>query len=122
MTPALCVLLLLYPIVATGVVRQMLDQRDKDKSRLPYIATFPNDLSTTNIEEWMWSISGRTQKSSRISGVHTLAFEVWATKEGIVHRLKVPWQQAQSVIPQLQGLIPGIKVTRDYEPPRHTWT
>src|SRR4051794_6716610 len=122
MVSALSLLLLLYPVIAGVLIVQKLDQRDRDRQRLSYIVLCPGDLSADSINEWMWAISGRTQGGARFTGVHTIAFEVWATRDGITHRLKVPWQQAESVIPQLQGLVPGIRVTPDYDPPRMKWT
>src|SRR4051812_48477617 len=105
MVPALSLLLFLYPVFAGVVLIQMADQRDCDRQRLSYIVSCPGDLSADSINEWMWAISGRTQGGARFTGVHTIAFELWATRDGITHRLKVPWQMAESVIPQLQGLV-----------------
>src|SRR3954468_20913035 len=122
MVLALSLLLFLYPVFAGVVLIQMADQRNRDKSRLSYIVTFPNDLTNDSIVALIWAISGRTQGGSWFEGVHTIAFEVWVPGGVITHRRKVPWQQADSVIPQLQGLIPGIRVTPDYDPPRMTWT
>jgi hypothetical protein len=107
MVSALSLLLFLYPVFAGVVLIQMADQRNRDKSRLNYIVTFPNDLTAESIVALIWAISGRTRGGSWFEGVHTIAFEVWASGGTITHRLKVPWQQADSVIPQLQGLIPG---------------
>src|SRR3954452_20917722 len=123
MAGVLC-LLLLIPLTAMmgiGLV-QWLDQLRRDRGRHSYILTFPHDLETTAVVEWLWSLSGNRGSKWRLAGVHTLAFELWATKDGLTHRLKIPWEQLETVLPQLQGLVPGVKVAPDYEPPRRTWT
>ncbi|MFM9793287.1 type IV secretory system conjugative DNA transfer family protein [Streptomyces turgidiscabies] len=55
-------------------------------------------------------------------GVPTIVFETWATESGIVHRLKVPWQDGEFIAGQLRTLIPGITVAEDESRPHHQWT
>jgi hypothetical protein len=105
------------------MVVKVYDQRRLDSQRQTFKVTFPIDLDSDSVTAWIRAISGTLRMtSSRVSGVPTLGFEVWATNEGIIHRLKIPWQHADYVIKQLQSLVPGIRVEPDPHPPRRRWT
>jgi len=100
-----------------------LDQQRRDRERKTYRLSFPTELSEASMTAWIRAISGTLRfGSTRLVGVPTVAFELWATNEGIVHRMKVPWQHADYVISQLRSLVPGIRVTPEDEWPRRTWT
>jgi hypothetical protein len=99
------------------------DQRNRDHQRKTYKLYFPNELEAESVTAWVRSISGTLRSSrSRLNGVPTVAFELWATSKGIEHRLLVPWQHADYVISQLRSLVPGIRVTPDEEYPHRLWT
>lgn len=101
-----------------------LDQRYRDLKRKTYRITFPNDLEAERVIAWVRAISGTLRgRPSLFTGVPTIAFEMTATNKGIVHRLRVPWQHAEYVIPQLHSLVPGIGVSPEEEfPPSRNWT
>lgn len=99
------------------------DQALRDSDRKTYTLTFPSTLDAPRVLAWLRSISGTLKSGpSRLMGVPTIAFELWATDRGITHRLKVPWQHADYVIGQLRSLVPGIRVTPDEEIPHAIWT
>src|SRR5262249_55916892 len=80
------------------------DQKQRDRHRKTYRLHFPNELKEESVTAWIRSISGTLRSTkTRFSGVPTIAFETWATHKGIEHRLKVPWEYANYVIPQLRA-------------------
>ncbi len=99
-----------------------LDQKSRDQQRKTYRLYFPHELNAESVTSWIRSISG-TLRSSRtgLTGLPTVAFELWATSDGIQHRLKVPWQHADYVVSQLRSLVPGIRVTPEDEFPHRLW-
>lgn len=99
-----------------------LDQKRRDHERKTYRLTFPSELSEDTVTAWIRAISGTLRfSSSRLVGVPTIGFELWATNDGLVHRLKIPWQHADYVISQLRSLVPGIRVTPEDEWPHRKW-
>lgn len=100
-----------------------LDQAARDSQRKTYRLSFPSDLDGEMVTAWVRSISG-TLRGSRLTftGLPTIAFEMWASNRGIVHRLKVPWQHADYVVAQLRSLVPGIRVEPEDEWPWRPWT
>lgn len=105
------------------LVAKHYSQVERDRNRRTYRLHFPAELSGDSVISWMRSISGTLRVSrSRVNGMPTVAFELWATSEGLVHRMKVPWQHADYVIAQLRSLVPGIRVTPEDEFPHRLWT
>src|SRR5579863_4989004 len=99
------------------------DQKQHDGNRKTYRLSFPRDLDEQRVAAWIRSISGTLRPSSlALGGAPTVAFELWATSQGLSHRLKVPWQHADYVIGQLRSLVPGIRVTPEDEWPHRQWT
>jgi hypothetical protein len=99
------------------------DQRTKDSQRKTYRIAFPHELTEDTVTAWLRAISGTLKSSSlRFAGTPTVGFELWASREGIQHRIKVPWQHADYVIAQLRSLVPGIRVTPEDQWPRRQWT
>lgn len=102
---------------------KQVDQAHRDHQRKTYRLHFPSTLEPTSVTAWVRSISGTLRSSrTRLTGVPTVAFELWATSAGIEHRVKVPWQHADYVVSQLRSLVPGIRVTPEDEFPRRLWT
>lgn len=117
--------LLLLPVFGfIGVLGvKWLDQTQRDKNRRAYRLGFPADLDPDRVQAWIRSISGTMRAGpGRFVGVPTVAFEVWATHEGITHRIKVPWSHADYVVTQLRSLVPGVRVTPEDERPQRIWT
>lgn len=99
------------------------DQRNRDKSRKTYRLGFPSELSADRVNAWVRSISGTLRGSkTRLIGIPSITFEMWASDRGIVHRIKVPWQHADYVVSQLRSLVPGIRVMPEEEYPNEIWT
>jgi hypothetical protein len=96
-------------------------QMAKDKDRKTYRLSFPADLDAERISAWLRSISGTLGKGAMFSGTPSITFELWASNDGLVHRMKVSWKHADYVISQLRSLIPGIRVTPEDTFPRHEW-
>lgn len=110
------------PMIGVLVVKSI-DQGHRDSQRKTYKLSFPSELNEAAVTAWIRSISGTLRfGSTRLVGVPTVAFELWATNEGMVHRLKVPWAHADYVVSQLRSLVPGIRVTPEDDWPRRTWT
>jgi hypothetical protein len=120
----LVLLLIIFGPIGSGIMAfKVLDQQRRDRQRRTFKVTFPLDLDSESVTAWIRVISGTLRMtSSRLSGVPTIGFEVWANNKGITHRLKIPWQHADYVIKQLQSLVPGIRVEPDPNPPRRRWT
>lgn len=122
-TLALFVLAVCLPSVMGILMVKQLDQQQRDAQRKTYRLSFPSQLDADSVTAWVRAISGTLRYgSTRLTGVPTVAFEMWGSSEGITHRLKVPWQHADYVIAQLRSLVPGIRVTPEEERPRHRWT
>ena len=121
------IVLLVYVLglVTSGVfLVKVLDQRTRDRQRKTYRLAFPSDLDAERVLSWVRAFSG-TLRGPRFqfTGAPSLCFEMWATNEGIVHRLKVPWQHVEYILPQLHSLVPGIHVTpEDNYPYNKHWT
>lgn len=123
MAAALCLLLIvLLPVIGNLLVRK-LDQQARDRQRTTYVIHFPHELTEESIIAWIRATSGSLHASNmRWAGVPTIGFELWATSDGIQHRLRLPWQYADYTIAQLRSLVPGIRVTPEDNPPREEWT
>lgn len=80
-------------------------KRDSDRKSTAYRLVFPSDLSTEQVVEWLCAISG----SMRSQGITAIPM-------GIMHRLKVPWQDDDIII-QLRSHLPGVHVVPDDYPP-----
>lgn len=120
---ALLVLAILGPSTVGVFVVKMLDQKRRDRDRRTYRLYFPNELDESAITAWIRSISGTLRISSaKVTGVPSIAFELWATNEGLIHRLKVPWQQSDFVLAQLRSQMPGIQAVPEEDWPEHDWT
>ena len=80
-------------------------KRDSDRKSTAYRLVFPSDLSTEQVVEWLCAISG----SMRSQGITAIPM-------GIMHRLKVRWQDDDIII-QLRSHLPGVHVVPDDYPP-----
>lgn len=102
---------------------KVLDQKRLDDARKSYKLAFPADLDPERVTAWLRSISGTLRAGHFIlGGVPTICFELWATNQGMTHRLKVPWQHADYVVTQLRSLIPGVRVVPEDEFQHRDWT
>jgi hypothetical protein len=90
----------------------------------PFSLTFPSSLTTDQVVTWLRAVSGTVQTGPRrLLGIRVLVFEVRATDRGISHRLLLPRESVDFVVPQLRSLVPGSTVTpaAGVEPPDQ-WT
>ncbi len=112
MDPALLLpLLVLAPVLGVGFVKT-LDQRARDKQLKTYNVSFPDNLETAEVLNWITAITGTLRAGSvRLVGVPTIVFEVLATERGITHRLRVPGKDAAFIVSQLRQAIRGTVVT-----------
>ncbi|WP_344669370.1 type IV secretory system conjugative DNA transfer family protein [Catenulispora yoronensis] len=91
--------------------------------RLTFRLTFPSNLDPDHVLTWLRAISGtRRSGASHLFNLPSMAFEVWATDRGIMHRLHIPRAHVDFVVPQLRSLIPGLTVTPETEELPHQWT
>lgn len=96
------------------------DQKVRDHNRKTYRLHFPADLSPEQVTVWLRSISGTLRGGKfNLTGKPTLAFETFATSEGITHRLKVPFGAEPFVIPQLR--LAGINAVQEEEFEDRNW-
>lgn len=99
------------------------DQAQVDRNRRTYRLSFPSELAAKDVHNWMQSVAGALQvRPGSLSAPPNIAFEVWATDEDIVHRMKVPWSYADDIAAQLRTLVPGMSVTEESDYPAHNWT
>lgn len=119
----LSLLFLIYVVVGALLVVKQNDQTQRDKQRRTYRLAFPGELNEAMVTAWIRAISGTLRYGpTRLLGVPTVSFELWATSEGLRHVLKVPWQHADYVVGQLRSLVPGIRVTPEDDRLWRTWT
>jgi hypothetical protein len=111
------------PSAAGVLLVRDIDQKRRDRERVPYWLSFPADFNDERVTSMVRSISGTLRSTAHgFTGMPTVCFEVWATSEGIRHRILVPWQYADYVVTQLRSLVPGIRITPDEDRPRRRWT
>lgn len=129
---ALILTLLLIPLTFIfGVVLvRSNDQRQRDKNMRAYKLAFPADLEVERVVAWLHTISGSLRsRFPMLQGTPTIVFELWSTPAGFQYWLLVPWQygggqgeQADYIISQLRGMVPGINVAHDPDHPRRRWS
>ena len=113
---------LLLSVILGVVTVRLFKQPQLDHDRKTYLLTFPAELDEKRIVAWLRAVCGHVyNKHGRISGVKSIAFETWTTDTGIVHRMKVPWQDGDFIAGQLRTLIPGISVEEDTSRPHLQW-
>lgn len=95
-------------------------QARMDKDRVTYLISFPAELDTGQLLNWLRLISGSINRASLVN-IPSIVLETWATDRDIVHRLSMPWQDADYIIKQLQGCIPGMGAVPDKQRPRKEW-
>lgn len=98
----------------------MASQSELDQTRKTYLITFPAELKTPELLNWLRQVSGALHKTSLLT-MPTIVLETWANDREIIHRLSMPKQDADYIIGQLQGLIPGIGAIPDEERPLIEW-
>lgn len=122
---ALAIFLPLLLLTGGGLVlAKMIDQMIKDSKRKTYRLAFPTDLDPDRVTAWLRSISGTLRTdglAAKFKGIPSIALEVWATNQGIVHRLKVPWQYEAYIRPRLESLVPGVRLIAEETFPTRVW-
>jgi hypothetical protein len=96
-------------------------QRELDANRKTYLITFPADVKSPEILNWLRQVSGSLHQGGYALASPTMVFETWANDREIVHRLSIPKQDADYIIGQLQGLVPGIGALPDENRPLTYW-
>lgn len=116
----LCVATLLFILGGVYFVK-LFGQAQQDKERQHYQVTFPPELTSQEVAEWLTSISGALRGGWwGLVGNPSIAFEVRATHEGLTHTMRVPWRQAEFIIGQLHAKIPGVYAER-VKPEEHPY-
>lgn len=102
---------------------KMTRHRERDRERVSYLLNFPTDLKHDQVVAWLRAIS-RTVTTSKLNlaGSQSIVFEMLATDHGITHRLRVPWQHQDDIIPQLRALVPGVSATPEEHRLSIEWT
>jgi hypothetical protein len=113
----------LSALLAIGVpLSHVMSQKLLDRQRITYRITFPADVKQTELLNWLRQISS-TLTGQSLMGLPTMVFETWADDREIIHTLSLPWQDADYIINQLQGLMPGVGTIKEqYGRPHKEWT
>lgn len=116
------ILALILSMTGVGLVMGLKasDQRWRDQNRKTYRLSFPSDLEVDHVVAMLRAISSTLHKG-RLGGSPTIAFEMWSNEQGIMHRVKVPWQQEDYIIQQLLAHIPGLRYEPEEEFPTRRW-
>lgn len=119
MSAFLFILIFLGTTTITGVsMFKASDQRKKDRERVTYELTFPNDLNPDRIIAFLRSISAVTAPRFPLGGVMTTAYELHADGSRIHAYMRIPEVLSGGIIRQLHGAIPGMaaaKVERPFD-------
>lgn len=89
----------------------MISQRELDDNRRTYSVSFPSELGDGDVLNWLRQIGSTLHTRSTFRATPTLVFETLATDRDIKHYLTIPWQDADYIVGQLHGLVPGINVS-----------
>jgi hypothetical protein len=104
----ICLALAALPVV---LVARAFDQHERDRKRRTYILRFPSEMDADQVLAFIHAVSGTLRPLPfRLLGTPNLAFEVLATEEGIIHRLRVPWTHSEFILQQLRQAVPGIRI------------
>lgn len=85
-------------------------QRALDATRKYYQVTFPADMDDKRVHAFIRAI-GSNLRGGTVKARPTIVFEMWSSPQGIIHRLRVPEDDATYLIGQLQNSLPGIDIT-----------
>jgi hypothetical protein len=99
---------------------KMANQTELDRNRKTYLITFPAELKTPELLNWLRQVSGSINRKSLLT-IPTMVFETWANDREIIHRLSMPWQDADYIIGQLHAMMPGIGAIPDEARPKTKW-
>lgn len=120
---AMLSILTLLTIAGGMAMGKVIEQKMLDRKRRVYRFVLPSPLDHDHVTGWLWSLGGtlRTRGMGDFFTQPSIVLEVWATDQGIVHRLKIPFQFEQMVRPKLEQLVPGIRLVREKEHPVRVW-
>jgi hypothetical protein len=111
-----------FLITAGGIYMVKVDsQAKRDRQRQTYLVNFPSGLKEEVVTDALRSMAGTLRPKSNTDGSPSVVFELWATGGNITHRIKIPWGHESYVKPDLENLVPGIRLTPEAEPPRRIW-
>lgn len=96
------------------------NQTKYDNNRKTYRLIFPAEMSSEHVALWLHSVSGTLKSKNILAGQPSIVFEMWATEDGIMHRIKVPYQYP-GILKNLLSSIPGIRHTPEDEWPERRW-
>lgn len=96
-------------------------QRELDSRRKTYKVTFPSEVKPQELLNVLRQISGHLNTRETLLAVPTFVIETWANDREIIHRISIPWQDADYIINQLQGLMPGIGTELEKGRPFKQW-
>lgn len=85
-------------------------QQQLDADRLAYELIFPKGLTDKQVEAAIRSIGSNLQ-DNKLKGDPSIALEVMSSPRGVRHMIRVPSRDAEYLMGQLEGHIPGIDVT-----------
>lgn len=85
------------------------DQLSRDHTRLTYRLNFPRDLTTEQVASFMHTLTRLRPPRGWLFGRDSVVFEGVGTPEAIEHRLRLPQYQADVLLRQLRGIIPGLR-------------
>lgn len=103
----------------------MANQETQDRQRTTYrIESFPLELDEAAVGAWLRSIKGTLRPSPKElwTAVPTIVPEVWGEQNELTYRIRLPCQHHDYIAGELMSHIPGLRLVREYDPPKHDWT
>lgn len=123
LTPLLLFFLIgLIPIGGILMV-QTLNRRKFDSDRQSFMLNFPSNMDASKVLAWLRAAPRALRRSKlNLTASQSMAFETFATDQGLRHRLIVPTSKVDDIIPQLRALVPGVTATPEESPLNVDWT
>ncbi|GAB7183037.1 hypothetical protein ATKI12_2868 [Kitasatospora sp. Ki12] len=98
--------------IALILILRLRDQQARDARRLTYRLDFPRDLSREQVTAFLHALTRLRPERGWLFGRDSAVFEVVGLAGRIEHRLRLPEHQADVLLRQLRGIVPGLRSTQ----------
>lgn len=88
------------------------DQLSRDVRRLTYRLDFPRDLTVQQVTAFVHTLTRLRPERGWLFGRDSAVFETVGQAAGIEYRLRLPEHQADVLLRQLRGIVPGLRTAR----------
>lgn len=92
------------------------DQLVRDTSRLTYRLGFPRDLTLQQVTTFMHALTRLRPSRGWLFGRDSVVFEAIGAPGSVDYRLRLPEHQAEVLLRQLRGAVPGMRTTQIEHP------